>query len=280
MAAAIAILGCGYTGLRVARRMAARGHMVFVTSRRPDRLPLDDRVVRLRLDSADRFSLITLRTIPPGSLVLHSVPMVRHESGQSDPTPWLIEGLRGLAARVVYLSTTGVYGAQLEVNEHTRPAPGSEGAKLRVAAEQAVLAGPWSGMVLRPAAIYGPGRGIHVSLPRGEYRLAGDGGNWVSRIHVDDLAALCCAALTSRQEGCWPVADLEPARSIEIASYVAKLAGCPMPGSSPAAELHETRRANRKVDGSEVFRRLGVRLVYPSFREGIAASLDPNALKC
>ena len=34
---------------------------------------------------------------------------------------------------------------------------------------------PESSIVLRPAAIYGPGRGVHVSIAEGRYRLVGDG---------------------------------------------------------------------------------------------------------
>jgi hypothetical protein len=39
--------------------------------------------------------------------------------------------------------------------------------------------------------------------------------------------------------------------------------------------LHETRRADRRVDGSAVFRLLGVTLHYPNYRLGIPASLAP-----
>lgn len=276
----VLILGSGYTGRRVAGRMAEIGHRVLATSRQPERLELPPGVERLRIDALEPDSLACLRQVPPGALVLHSVPVIQDGATLRDPTPALLDGLRGRAARVVYISTTGVYGAQQDVDAATEPAPDSESARLRLEAERSVLAGPWSAMVLRPAAIYGPGRGIHVSLPRGEFRLAGDGSNWVSRIHVADLAALCVLALTSGEGGCWPVADLEPARSAEIAGFVAGLLGCPAPGSRPASELHPTRRANRKVDGSAVCRLLGYSLLYPSYRQGIPASLGPEALKC
>ncbi len=185
----------------------------------------------------------------------------------------LLEALGSRAARVVYLSTTGVYGAQQEVDEHTEPAPRSDRERLRVEAERAVLNGPWHPMVLRPAAIYGPGRGIQVSLPRGEFRLLGDGSNWVSRIHVEDLAELACAALVREDGGAWPVADLEPARSKDIAAFVAKLTGCGFPESSRSEDLHATRRANRRVDGRAVFRLLEIQLKFPTYRDGIPASL-------
>jgi nucleoside-diphosphate-sugar epimerase len=175
---------------------------------------------------------------------------------------------------MVYLSTTGVYGDAREVDENTSPAAGHPRERLRLSAEAAVAAGPWSSMILRPAAIYGPGRGVHESMRRGRFRLAGEGSNYVSRIHVDDLAALAEAALLSGAGGAWPVADEEPSTAREMAAFCADLLGLPLPPSIPRAEAHHTRRADRRVDGRAVFRRLGVTLRYPSFRTGVPASLE------
>jgi nucleoside-diphosphate-sugar epimerase len=184
-----------------------------------------------------------------------------------------LRALGDLPSRIVYLSTTGVYGPWKVVDEHTQPMPMTSHSLLRVQAERLVLDGPWSSMVLRPAAIYGPGRGAHVSIPRGDFRLMGDGENYVSRIHVDDLAAVAEAALLSQLGGAWPVADDEPARSRDVAQFVSELLGCEMPVTAPAAELHETRRADRRVDGRAVRLRLDVPLRFSSFRMGIPASL-------
>lgn len=270
---AIVILGCGYTGTRVAWKMAGRGRHVLATSRDPSRLRLPETAVTIRVDTAEPSTVEQLAKLPEGCLVLHSVPLVEEKGKLSDPTPLLLRPLEELAARVVYLSTTSVYGAQTAVDARTPPAPRTARERLRVAAEEAVKSGRWSWMILRPAAIYGPGRGMQVSLPRGEFKLAGDGSNWVSRIHVDDLAELACAALLSEAQGAWPVADLEPARSREVAAFVAELTGSKMPESSPAAQLHSTRQANRRVDGTEVLKLLGLTLQFPSYRIGIPKSL-------
>jgi nucleoside-diphosphate-sugar epimerase len=175
---------------------------------------------------------------------------------------------------VVYLSTTGVYGPQRDVDESTPPMPRTPRETLRVDAERLVAEGPWSSMVLRPAAIYGPGRGMHVSMQRGEFHFWGDGSNFVSRIHVDDLAALAEAALVAEHAGAWPVADEHPATSREVAEFLSRLLGVAMPSpASDARSLDETRRATRRVDGRAVCRLLGVPLSYPSYLQGIPASL-------
>lgn len=268
------ILGCGFTGRRVAARLATAGHAVWATSRHPARLVLPG-VRCLRLDLDDPSSLVTTgAAIPAGARVLFSIPLVAGESGDwADPAPRLLDALGRKPARVVYLSTTSVYGAQAHVNERSLPAPRSAREQLRIESERAVQSGPWTSMVLRPAAIYGPGRGVHESMRRGTFRLPGDGSRFVSRIHVDDLAAMASAALLSEHAGAWPVGDEEPCSSFEICRFVSKLTGLPMPEAAPPGSLSVTLRNNRRVDGGAVLRVLGVRLRYASYRTGIPACL-------
>jgi nucleoside-diphosphate-sugar epimerase len=244
----------------VALSLRARGWQVLCTNR--------SGVGGLRLDVNDPRSLEQLSyVVNNDTVVLHSIPV-----------RGVIEALRrSLPARVVYLSTTGVYGPALVVGETTPVAPRSEREALRVTEEQEVLAGPWSALVLRPAAIYGPGRGIHASMREGKYRLLGEGTNYVSRIHVDDLARHAEAAMCSELTGAYPVADEEPCTSRELAEYCAGLLGVPMPETASADELGETRRADRRVDGSAIRELLGIALQYPSYREGIAACLEAEA---
>ncbi len=271
MTAPVLILGCGYTASRVAARLAARGLAVIAAGRSLDLVPDHPRVLRVPCDVSVPEQLAALRRlVPQGVRVLHSIPV---PDGGREATPAILDALGPAAARIVYLSTTAVYGAQQDVDERTAPAPVTEEARLRLAAEQAVLGGPWSSIVLRPAAIYGPGRGVHVSIPARRYRMAGDGSAWVSRIHVDDQAALAAAALFSEVRGAWPVADLEPARQRDIAAFVCTLLDCPMPESAPPEALHRTLRSNRRVDGRAVFRAHSLELRYPSYRQGIPACL-------
>ena len=260
------ILGCGYTGLRVAQRLLAQGLEVIATSRSPS-LQVTGALVQ-RLDVSQPFNL---QFVPFHSTVLLSVPSLP----AGDPTPEIVRQLAPRKPqRIVYLSTTGVYGAQEIVDELTPPAPRDERERNRVKAEQAVLSGPWSSLVLRPAAIYGPGRGVHVSLPAGRWQLAGDGSNYVSRIHVDDLAAITAAALLRPDvTGAFPVADDEPSTSWEITKFCSELLNVPMPGSVATESVHSTRRSDRRVDGRAIRRLLGIELTYPSFRTGIPASL-------
>ena len=249
------ILGAGSTGSRVARLLEARG--LAVTALRSADFDINNPATHARLT----------QVLGPDTRVLHSIPVLRTVTGYQASMPTLGPLLQ--AERVVYLSTTGVYGDSHEVDESTPAAPRHEREQLRVAEEQAVQTGPWSSLVLRPAAIYGPDRGIHESMRVGKYRLVGEGGNYISRIHVDDLAALCAAALVSELTGAYPVADLHPCPAREIAEYCSERFGYPMPDSTAALLTDDTRRSDRRVDGRAIARLLGVTLRYPSYREGL-----------
>jgi nucleoside-diphosphate-sugar epimerase len=273
----VVILGCGYTGRRVAERLLGRGISVLCTTRDPSKL--EDLARRgaavVRVEVLEPDTLAELRRLAPESArVLHSIPVIDSDSGPFDPTPRLLEALRGRIRRLVYLSTTGVYGTASTVDDTTPPAPAGERERLRLEAERAVAAGGWSWLVLRPAAIYGPGRGVHESIRLGRYRLAGEGANFVSRIHVDDLAALVEAALFSPVTGAYPVADLEPCTAREMAEFCARLLGLPSPPTTDPASVHRSRQVSRRVDGSAILRLLDVTLRYPSYKTGVPASLS------
>jgi nucleoside-diphosphate-sugar epimerase len=236
----------------VAKRLLARGARVTATTREPARLQ------DLGLEA------ITVEQLPAhlrrGMHVVHSIP--------PEGSAGLLERLGDAPSRVVYLSSTAVYGEAREVNETTPVDGSSPRASARLAEEGRVAAGPWSWLVLRPAAIYGPGRGVHESYLRGAY-VPSD--NFVSRIHVEDLAAHVEAALFAQLSGAWPVADDEPCTSREIAEFCAAQLG----GATPR-QMGTGRRptGNRRVDGSAIRRALGIELKYPSYRVGIPAMMQ------
>lgn len=210
--------------------------------------------------------------VTPGCAVLHSIPTLPDGADRS-----LLKALGAQPKRLVYLSTTGVYGSVRVVDEHTPVHPCGPRQQARVETEQAVQQGPWQSLILRPAAIYGPGRGVHVALAQGRYALLGNGSNFVSRIHVDDLAMIVEAALHASVTGAYPVADQHPCPAREIAEYCAHLLDLPMPVGGNPDEVPESRRANRQVDGSAICRELGLTLRYLSYRQGIPASLAADS---
>ncbi|MDE0109814.1 MAG: NAD(P)H-binding protein [Bryobacterales bacterium] len=266
------IIGCGFTARRTARTLLQAGWDVTATSRSPESLAaLEAAGARLlRFDAAHDQCV---QAAAEGASVLLSVPTFKLDGQLFEPTPSLVAGLRGRPRHLTYLSTTGVYGATRNVDERTPVSPQTERQQLRASAEDAVQSHGCSALVLRPAAIYGPGRGVHQAMREGRFQLPRDSSRLVSRIHVDDLATIVARALQQRVEGAYPVADECPATSAEVARYCAALLDLPVPEVVADDCLSETRRADRRVDGSAIRRLVGVPLRYPSFREGIPACI-------
>lgn len=209
--------------------------------------------------------IISLEDVPgrlhPGALVVHSIP--------PEGPPGLLELLGDKPARVVYISSTAVYGAAEIVNENTQVDLDNERARARIEVERSVMAGPWPSLILRSAAIYGPGRGTQERIKRGEYNLSD---HLVSRIHVDDLAGHIERGLLSPVTGAFPVADEEPCTSREISEFCARLLKLPVP-TAGNWEPKNRSTGNRRVDGSAIRKALGITLRYPSYRTGIPAAL-------
>lgn len=268
------IFGLGFTGSRLARRLL----------RRP-RSPEDSAGVFAAVRGVARFRDLADEGLRLSDLSLGSEPRLNPELPRSQALVLLIpplskpentalrEVIRNLAPkRVIYVSSTGVYGDQAAVDQDTQPNPNDERGRLRVEEEAWIAAGPWSSLVLRAAAIYGPNRGVHAALREGKLPR-GAGSGIVSRIHVDDLARIVEAGVFSDIEGAWPVADDTPCSSLEIVQWCVESLGLEMAAGQNNTGSGAAAPSGRKVDGRKIRQILGVPLQYPSWRAGIEASI-------
>jgi nucleoside-diphosphate-sugar epimerase len=183
-----------------------------------------------------------------------------------------------------YLSTTGIYGDQggAWIDETTPPKPQSDHSRQRLAAERAWLElGRETGKsvhVFRLTGIYGPGRNAFASLARGAAARIVKPGQVFNRIHVDDIAATLAASLRRPRAGAiYNVSDDEPAPPQDVIEYAARLAGVAPPPEIPfeEADLSPMARTfyaeNKRVANRLIKEELGVRLAYPTYREGLQA---------
>jgi nucleoside-diphosphate-sugar epimerase len=248
----VILLGLGFTTRRLARRFLLRRIPVFAAVRRAERFH-DLRALGVQFGDFPR-NAVLVDTVPPLAL---------EERG---PVRELIQRLE--PRRIVYISSTGVYGSQTVVNEDTQVLASDEKARQRIDDEEWLAAGPWESLIIRPAAIYGPGRGVHVRIR--ERRLPrSESGGITSRIHADDLAAVVEAGALSSLAGAWPLADDYPCATAEIAAWCARVL---------RMDLNAEWRENipvwgRRVDGRKIRELLDVGLRYPRYDSGILACL-------
>jgi len=196
-----------------------------------------------------------------------------------------IAGLTGLAW-AGYLSTTGVYGDRAGgwVDETSALTPTTERGRRRLAAEQS-----WRELwrrhqvpvhLFRLAGIYGPGRSQLDAVRAGTAQRIDKPGQVFSRIHVADIAAVLLASMARPNPGAaYNVCDDEAAAPEAVVAYACDLLGVKPPPLVPfaAARLSPMGRSfyedNKRVSNGLIKSELGVRLRYPSYREGLRALL-------
>jgi nucleoside-diphosphate-sugar epimerase len=267
------ILGCGFTGTEVARRASAAGWRVVATTRQA---PQNDALPRLGVDLRvePQLTLNCVRNLVfPGASVLVAFP----PDGRTDP---IIAAALAPAARVVYVSTTGVYGAHRgHVDEATPVDPAEPRASERLAAER--IYRDVGAIALRAAGIYGPGRGLHRRLASGTFRVPGDGSHVVSRIHVADLArwvlGLCSREHDEARGEIFVAADDTPVPQIEVVAWLCRRLELAMPPHVPIGEAPATLRHDRAVDNRRIKARLGPSLLFPGYKEGFEACFAAEA---
>ncbi len=285
MSCTLLSLGHGYAARALARRLGPDWRVIG-TSRSPDKAAtLRDEGVEPR--------------VWPGTDLANDIAEATHilasAAPDDDGDPFL-PNLGGALARarpdwVGYLSTTGVYGDHGGgwVDEEAALAPGTERGRRRVLAEEQWRAiseqGGWPLAIFRLAGIYGPGRGPFEKVRSGEARRIVKPGQIFSRIHVEDIAQVLEAAM-QRPAAAAPggiafnVCDDEPAPPEDVLAHAADLIGVPRPPEVPfdEAEMSPMARSfyaeSKRVRNDGMKTRLGVSLLYPTYREGLAALRD------
>jgi nucleoside-diphosphate-sugar epimerase len=199
----------------------------------------------------------------------------------------LLEKLRGEAAprRIVYVSTTGVYGdtAGDWVDERSPVDPSASRAVRRLDAEQALRDWGSQGaeqVILRVPGIYGPGRLPIERIRQGLPLVRPEEAPYTNRIHVDDLVSACVAAMERGRAGeVYNAADGHPSSMADYFCRIADLAGLPRP---PLLGLAEAKgvlspgmlsylRESRRVSNRKLLETLGVQLRYPTLESGLRA---------
>ena len=283
------ILGCGYIGRRVARRYLDAGESVTGVVRSAESVQALERdgIPASRCDLA-RDSLAALHLA--GSRVFYLAPPPGH--GVTDlHTRRLVAAFAHLAhpARVVYVSTTGVYGdCEGAWVDESRPArPAADRTRRRLDAEQTLRS--WSRdsggelVILRVAGIYGPGR---LPLERIRSRLPlvrEEEAPFSNRIHAGDLVEACVAAMERAPTGAlYNVCDGHPSTMTDYFFRVADVAGLPRPPVLSLAEAQDRlsagmmsyMRESRRLSNRRLLEELEVRLRFPSLDEGLRDSLE------
>lgn len=233
----------------------------------------------------------TLAALQGADALLHCAPPPATGTADTRTAHLLAMLAKGriLPARIVYVSTSGVYGdcAGARVDESRAVRPQTDRARRRVDAERQLAL--WcsergvSLVILRAPGIYAADRLPLERLRAGTPVLRAEDDVYTNHIHADDLAGIAVRALEdAAPAGTYNASDDSAIRMGDWFDLVAERAGLPCPPRIARAEalgriapeslsfMSESRRlANRRMKEA-----LGVRLRYPTVFEGIPCSVE------
>jgi nucleoside-diphosphate-sugar epimerase len=181
---------------------------------------------------------------------------------------------------VGYLSATSVYGDTMGewVDENSPINPGTAIAKRRVVAEE-----QWRSLdlplnIFRLSGIYGPTRSAFDRISAGHKNIIDKPGQVFSRIHIADIVQVLMRSIESGVvREVYNLADDMPTSSRDIYEYAYDLMGevPPKPVKPEDADLTEMGMSFysecRRVKNDKIKNDLGVKLKYPSYKEGMKA---------
>lgn len=277
-------LGLGYSACTLARRLAAKGWRVSGTSRSQQRAAalMEEGFDAFVYDGTGRSPDVASALARASHLLLSAPPLDdgdpllvwhREDLESSDTLEW-----------IGYLSTVGVYGNHdgAWIDEDAALKATQARGRRRVEAEQAWLDfGRLSGTavhVFRLAGIYGPGRSAIDKIRNGTARRLVKPGQVFNRIHVEDIANTLEASIASPYPGgVYNVCDDEPAPPQDLVAYAAELLGREPPPETRFEDADLTPMArsfygeNKRISNARIKQELGVRLTYPTYRDGLKA---------
>ena len=278
------IVGCGDVARRALPGLLLRYRVLALVRERDEALSAAG-VVQL-VGDLDRPETLR-RLVGLADLVLHSAPPPG-DGDRDTRTRHLLAVLRRskiLPRRLVYLSTSGVYGdcGGQAIDETRTPRPQSGRGRRRLDAERQLRRfGRDTACVvsiLRVPGIYARDRLPLERLRRGLPVLAAAEDVYTNHIHADDLARICQAALRRGRanRACHACDDTALAMG-DWYDLLADLFALPRPPRVNRAEAERVLPAatlsfmaeSRRLDNGRLKRELRVRLRYPTVREGLA----------
>jgi len=277
------VVGCGDVGMRLLPLVRAR-FRVYATTSSPERC------AALRAAGAipivvDLDRPATLKRLAGlARHVVHLAPPARE--GALDVRTRNLTAILPEGARVVYVSTTGVYGDRggASTPETTPVAPRNARAARRVDAERVLrawaLAAGGRVAILRAPGIYAAERLPLERLQRGTPALAPEDDVYTNHIHADDLAYLAALALFRGAAGrVYNAADDTRMKMADYFDLVADAFGLARPPRLARAQLAQAvspmllsfMSESRQLENGRLRRELRARLRHPRVEDAVAA---------
>ena len=271
----VLILGCGDIGLRLVPLLLPRYRVLAVTSNPGRRAELRAAgAIPIVADLDAPLTLGRLARLAP--TIVHLAPP--QSEGRIDRRTRNLAAILPEGARLVYVSTTGVYGdcAGASFDETRSVRPQNARAVRRVDAETVLRA--WARRrhgklsILRVPGIYAADRLPLERLHKGLPALVAREDVHTNHIHADDLARICLAAMRlGAPNRVYHAVDDTDLKMGDYFDAVADAAGLSRPPRLPRSELERSvspmmlsfMSESRRLHNARIKEELGVQLRYP-----------------
>ena len=284
----IAVLGGnGVLARHLIPRLIGQGHQVRAIVRRPEAAGVA-RACGADVRWGDIFDVASLTSALEGvSVAINLATSLPGHSGRGDfaandilrveGTPNFVAACAAAGVTRIAQQSIGFVGGtsgQLADEDFSYDSAGdsiaARAGRAAIAMEDTIKASGLDWIILRGGLFYGPGTGFddgwHARAEAGKLRLPGDGSDYVSLVHVSDMARAIAAAVHT-----WPsrqtliVCDDEPAPWRDVFGFIAASTGAAPPSAGGAAGFPSFRLNNARARQT-----LGWSPAYRSYREGLA----------
>lgn len=267
----IAIIGCGYIGMEIARIWTQKGFHVTATTRTQARLDelatVAQKNVILKGNSEEEFAPLIANN--EAILITISADNREHYESAYLHTAQIFRRLAlemNTPRDLIYTSSTSVYGDHHGrwVDENSELLATSQQAKILIEAEKTFISLEnlgWNVCILRFAEIYGPKRTLSERVKQlQDHVLPGTGNHYTNMVHKEDCANAIDYALRHDFQGIFNLADDDHPTRCELYDAIAKKYGCPSVQWDPSlASLHN---GNKRVSTHKI-KAQGFALQYP-----------------
>jgi len=283
------ITGCGDIGKRVARLypQSPEQKITAVIRTESSATTCQQASLKTQIIDLDYDYSLPLNELENADIFYFSPPPVE---GKEDTRlhRWL-QKVGGVPRRIVLISTTGVYGDSQGkwIDESTPVQPLADRAHRRLSAEKALL--DWANehkkeyMILRVPGIYALDRLPLARLKKGLPLVNEVEAGWTNRIHADDLAEACKAAMQSSSSNeIINICDGNPSTMTDYFNQIADYAGLPRPPQISLQEASQTLspgmvsylKESRRIRNEKMLKVLKIKLKYPSLKEALDNNID------
>jgi nucleoside-diphosphate-sugar epimerase len=267
----IAIIGCGYIGLTLAKKLNERGVLISATTNSRENLEKLSSITKksyLRKKCSEEDIEELINDNDGIILTITSDSKSDYESVFLKTAKNILSAAKKLNKKksLIYTSRCEIYGEQngMWVDETSKLHPLTDSAKILLETEKVLLSLEnlgWDVTILRLSEVYGPGFEISKKIEKfSDYFLSAGRENFTNMIHLDDIASAILYVLDHNLKGIYNLSDDDHMTQKTLTKMVSEKKS--MPPVNWDLFIKKKIRGNFRVSNQKI-KEAGYSLIHP-----------------